>query len=210
MGARRRVRESNRFPNVRGGAIDRHYGDDNIIETSCPAFVSVELSTSQVASDKFTETGQHTPPPLLLTHHTRRRYVDSYPRRLSGLDAVVFFRSDVAFLRVGPFVSLVLSSPFGFSGVGCFATQLARPVLPACCHAVHQGRRDVPDDHVARSAPKQLRAWPSAGRECQSGPTDAGPLEGVARRDGADGSAVAHRHRPTSPCSNSGGIELDV
>ena len=46
-------------------SVGRHYGDDNITETSCLTFVSVELSTSQAARDNFTETGQR----RTITHH---------------------------------------------------------------------------------------------------------------------------------------------
>jgi hypothetical protein len=41
-------------------SFDHHYGDDNIVETFSAAFVSVQLASSQVASDNLTETGQAT------------------------------------------------------------------------------------------------------------------------------------------------------
>lgn len=49
--------------------VDRHYGNDNFIETNLTAIVSVNLAFLQVVDDIFIETGHLAAwrPPLLLS-----------------------------------------------------------------------------------------------------------------------------------------------
>lgn len=54
---------THRFPTV-SRPTNRYYGDDNFTETTHPAFVSVHLASSQVASDNgvfpMNESGENT------------------------------------------------------------------------------------------------------------------------------------------------------